>query len=109
MKCGIIHLKKVTTGYLMEGGADDERYHEKMEPVLEIWNQEFQKSAEKSRDLPLIQARFPACFDLAIQKALRFRPHGLFLMNHIRGHGTAKGSRCKAHRRTGLRGIAELR
>ena len=64
MKCGIIHLKKVTTGYLMEGGADDERYHEKMEPVPEEWSQKLQKSAEKGRDLPLIQARFPAYFDM---------------------------------------------
>jgi hypothetical protein len=50
-------------GYFEEGGADDERYHEKMEPVPEEWSQQIQKSAEKGRDLPLTQALFPACFN----------------------------------------------
>jgi len=69
---------------LKEGGADDERNHEKMEPVLEIWNQEFQKSAEKSRDIPLIQALFPACFDQVMKKAIRFKTAWPFFMNPIR-------------------------
>ena len=61
--CGIIRIKKMAIGYFEEGGADDERYHEKMEPVPEEWSQQIQKSAEKGRDLPLTQALFPACFN----------------------------------------------
>jgi len=37
--CDIICIKKVMIGYLEEGGAYNERYHEKMEPALEEWSQ----------------------------------------------------------------------